>query len=157
MLSSLPSPCAPRRGGNSCARRRRPRSERPETGRTRGSRGAPRRGRPLAHGPPRPLPGLPRAASERTALASSSSIFIPCPVGASFCQPALWGIPRQPTSPSKPPFARVPSVLCHPGCELVGLLLGLWRNSLLIYFFSLRMPHPCGLETTTERTVGFAK
>lgn len=126
-----PSPCAPRRGGNSCARRRRPRkSRRPERGRAWGSRRAPRRGRPLAHGAPRPLPGLPRAASDRPAPACSSSIFIRCPVGASSCQPALQGIPRQPTSPSKPPFARVPGVLCHPGCKLVGLLLGLGRNSL---------------------------
>lgn len=90
------SPYAPRRGGNSCVCRRRPRSGRPETGRVWGSRRAPRRGRPPAHGAPRPLPGLPRAASDRRAFARSSPIFILCPVGASSCQLVLWAFPGSP-------------------------------------------------------------
>lgn len=140
------SPYAPRRGGNSCVCRRRPRSGRPETGRVWGSRRAPRRGRPPAHGAPRPLPGLPRAASDRRAPVRSSPIFILCPVGASSCQLVLRAFPGSPRlffeaalRPCLSPASCATQHASSWACSSASI-----ETRPLIFFF-LTMPHPCGL------------
>lgn len=123
MLASSPSPCGPRQGGNSCARRRRPRSRRPDRGRAWG-----RAGERLAEDGrlPTALRGLcpashaqPRIARPRLALLRSSSRapWVPPPVS-----------PHSGAFPGSPRLLRSrPSPVSPASCATQGA--SLWARS----------------------------